>query len=89
MLKVGMIGAGFIAGFQARAMLQVRGVEVSGILKRRRADSLAGYCRDNGLGEAKIYGSVKELAEHADVLAICAPNTIRVELMEEIVEAVF
>ncbi|UCF99294.1 MAG: Gfo/Idh/MocA family oxidoreductase [Spirochaetaceae bacterium] len=88
MLQLGIIGAGFIAGFQTRAMLQVRGVEVAGILKRRRAEALARYCRDSGLGEAGIYGSVRELAEHTDVLAIYAPNTIRVELMEEIVEAV-
>jgi predicted dehydrogenase len=88
MLKVGMIGAGFIAGFQARAMLQVRGVEVAGLLKRRRAEDLARYCRDNGLGEAKVCATLRELAEQTDVLAIYAPNTIRVDLMEEIVEAV-
>jgi predicted dehydrogenase len=88
MLKLGIIGAGFIAGFQAQAMLQVRGVEVAGVLKRRRAEGFGRYCRDHGLGEAKIYGSVRELAEHVDVLALYAPNAVRVELMEEIVEAV-
>ena len=88
MLKVGMIGAGFISGFQARAMLQVRGVEVAGVLERRRAENLSRYCRENGLGEAKVYATVRELAEQTDVLAIYAPNTVRVELMEEIVEAV-
>ena len=53
-MKLGFIGAGFIARFQAVAVRQVRGLEIAGILKRRGAEALAGFCRDHRLG-AKIY----------------------------------
>jgi len=31
MLKIGMIGAGFVAGFHARALGSVRGAELAGV----------------------------------------------------------
>jgi predicted dehydrogenase len=87
-MKLGFIGAGFIARFQSVAIGQVRGLEIAGILKRRGADALAGYCRGRRLGDAKIYGSIAELARSVDVIAIYVPNYCRVEVMEEIAAAV-
>lgn len=87
-MKLGFIGAGFIARFQSIAISQVRGLEIAGILRRRGAESLAGYCREHRLGDATIYGSIAELAKHVDVVAIYVPNYCRVEVMEEIAAAV-
>jgi ornithine cyclodeaminase/alanine dehydrogenase-like protein (mu-crystallin family) len=36
-MKLGFIGAGFIARFQSVAIHQVRGLEIAGILNRRGA----------------------------------------------------
>ncbi len=87
-MKLGFIGAGFIARFQALAIHQVRGLEVAGILKRRGAEALAEFCGSHQLGEAKIYGSIAELAQHVDVLALYVPNYCRLEVMEEVAAAV-
>ena len=87
-MKLGFIGAGFIARFQAVAIHQVRGLEVAGILRRRGAEALADFCRSHQLGEAKIYGSIAELAQHVDVLALYVPNYCRLEVMEEVAAAV-
>ncbi|HEX4984990.1 MAG TPA: Gfo/Idh/MocA family oxidoreductase [Burkholderiales bacterium] len=87
-MKLGFIGAGFIAKFQAVAVRQVRGIEIAGILKRRGGEALAAFCRDNRLGEAKLYGSIAELAANVDVLALYVPNHCRVEVMEEVAAAV-
>ena len=87
-MKLGFIGAGFIARFQSVAISQVRGLEIAGLLRRRGAEALAGYCRDKRLGDAKIYDSIAELARNVDVIAIYVPNYCRVEVMEEIAAAV-
>lgn len=87
-MKLGFIGAGFIARFQAVAIHQVRGLEVAGILKRGGSEALAQFCRSHQLGEAKIYGSIAELAQHVDVLALYVPNYCRLEVMEEVAAAV-
>lgn len=87
-MKLGYIGAGFVAHFQAVAVHQVRGLEIAGILKRRGAQALAAFCRERYLGEAKIYDSIGEMAKQVDVIAIFVPNHMRVEVMEEVAAAV-
>jgi predicted dehydrogenase len=87
-MKLGFIGAGFIARFQSVAIRQVRGLEVAGILKRSGSEALAGFCRDNRLGEAKLYDTIAQLAQNVDVIALYVPNYCRVEVMEEVVAAV-
>ena len=87
-MKLGFIGAGFVARFQAVAVHQVRGLEIAGILKRRGAESLASFCRSNRLGDAIVYNSIAEMAKHVDVMAIYVPNYACVETMEEIAAAV-
>ena len=69
-MRLGFVGAGIIARFQAVAVRQVRGLEIAGILKRRGAEALAGFCREHRLGDAKIYASIGEFARNVDVIAI-------------------
>lgn len=87
-MRIGFIGAGFIARFQAAAIEQVRGVEIAGLLRRRGSEALAAACRSRGLGEARIYESVAELAGAVDAIAILVPNYCRIEVMEQIAAAV-
>lgn len=87
-MRLGFIGAGFVARFQAVAIQQVRGLEIAGILKRTGADALSSWCRQQRLGEAKVYDSIGELARNVDVIAIYAPNFARVAVMEQIHAAV-
>lgn len=87
-MKLGFIGAGFIARFQSVAIHQVRGLEIAGILNRRGAPALAQFCREQQLGEAHLYDTIGEMAKKVDVIAIYVPNYCRVEVMEEIAAAV-
>ena len=83
-MKVGFIGAGFVARFQAVAIEQVRGLEIAGMVRRRGSEALAAFCRGRGLGEATLYDSIGELVDRVDAIAILVPNFCRVEVMEQI-----
>ena len=87
-MRLGFIGAGFIARFHTVAIQQVRGLEIAGLLRRRGAEALAGICRERKLGEAKLFDSIGDMAKHVDVLALYVPNYARLEVMEQIVAAV-
>lgn len=87
-LRYGIIGGGFVSGFHLRALRQVRGIEVAGLVSRRAPEALSAYVRQHGLGAGKVYSSVTEMAPHVDVLAIFSPNYTRVKIMEEIAAAV-
>jgi len=56
--------------------------------RRRGSEALAASCRERGLGEARIYDSIGELAKRVEAIAIFVPNYCRIEVMEEIVAAV-
>ncbi|MFC1561554.1 Gfo/Idh/MocA family protein [candidate division KSB1 bacterium] len=89
-LRLGFIGAGFISTFQAAALEQVRGMELTGIYSRtgKRAERLAGLAGEKGIGDCKVCSSVEELCNNCDAVAIFAPNYVRVELVEQVIEAV-
>ncbi len=87
-LKLGMVGAGFVANFHARALMQVRGVEIAGISAKAKAEELAKMVQANRLGDGVVYPSVAEMAKHVDAIAVFTPNFTRVEIIEEIVDAV-
>ncbi|HEY5013541.1 MAG TPA: Gfo/Idh/MocA family oxidoreductase [Acidimicrobiia bacterium] len=87
-LRYGIIGGGFVSGFHLRALESVRGIEVAGITSRTPPEALAESARARGLGDARVFGSVREMAAHVDVVAIFAPNFCRVAVMEEIAAAV-
>jgi len=88
MLRYGIIGGGFITGFQLRALEQVRGVEVAGLVSRTPPEALATDAREHGLGDARVFGSIGEMVPHVDVVALFGPNFTRVSAMEQIAEAV-
>ena len=87
-LRYGIVGGGFVATFQCRALSEVRGVEVAGFVSKDPVDELAASVREQGLGEARVFASIKQMAPHVDVIAIFAPNFARIEIVEEIVDAV-
>jgi predicted dehydrogenase len=89
-LKVGFIGSGFIAKFQAVAIKQVRNMEVDGIfsIKPEEAKALSAFIKENNIGTGVIYSSIREMANKVDAIAIYAPNYVRIEMMEKIVDAV-
>jgi len=63
-LKLGMIGSGFVANFHARALMQVRGVEIAGVTSRTAANAerFSKMVREQGLGEGVVYSSIAEMA---------------------------
>ena len=87
-LRYGIIGGGFVSAFHLRALRQVRGVEVAGLVSRRPPEKLAATVREYGLGDGRVFKSIKEMVPHVDVVAIFAPNFARVAHVEEIVDAV-
>jgi predicted dehydrogenase len=87
-MKLGFIGAGFIARFQAAAIAQVRGLDIAGLLRRKASEALAQSVRSQGLGEAILYDSIADLARNVDVLALYVPNYCRIEVMEQVLAAV-
>ena len=82
-LRYGIVGGGFISGFQLRALRQVRGVEVAELVSRRPPEQLAAYVREHALGEGRVFRNIKEMAPHVDVVAIFAPNFARLEMVQE------
>jgi len=87
-LRYGIVGGGFVTAFHLRALRQVRGVEVAGLVSRRPPESLAEEVQRQGLGEGHIFGSVREMVPHVDVVAIFSPNDTRIAVVEELVDAV-
>lgn len=87
-LRYGIVGSGFVAQFHMRALESVRGVEVAGLTSRTPPLALAASARARGLGEARVFESVREMAANVDVIAIFNANSCRVSVMEEIGAAV-
>jgi predicted dehydrogenase len=87
-LRYGIVGGGFVARFHCRALAQVRGIEVVGFVSKDPLEELLAFARSLGLGEPKAFGSIREMVPHCDVIAIFAPNFARVEVVEELVDAV-
>jgi predicted dehydrogenase len=89
-LKLGIVGAGFITRFQARAIAQIRNMDIAGITSRTKAnaEAVAKDVREAGIGDAVVYDSVGEMANHVEAIAIYSPNFTRIEIMEQIVDAV-
>ncbi|UCF19479.1 MAG: Gfo/Idh/MocA family oxidoreductase, partial [Gemmatimonadota bacterium] len=91
-LGIGMIGGGFVSRFHIRSWTGVRDSDILGVVSRTkaRAEEAAALARQLGVGDAKVFGSVGEMVADPsiDALWICAPNFTRVEIMEEIADAV-
>ena len=87
-LRYGIIGGGFITGFQLRALTSVRGVEVAGLVSRTPPEQHARFVRQHELGAGTIYRSIAEMVPNVDVLAFFGPNFTRVAALEEAAQAV-
>jgi len=88
MLKIGMVGAGFVAKFHARALCSVRNAELAGVYALKGAEALAQWARQNGLGDTQVCDSIADLARAVDVVCVFAPNFARVTMIREIAAAV-
>lgn len=86
--KLGFIGAGFISKFQATAMQYVRDVALAGVYALKGSEELSAFAKSIGVGECKVYGSVKDLCDNVDAVCIFAPNFARIEIMQAIADAV-
>lgn len=87
-LRYGLVGGGFITQFHLRAFESVRGVEVAGLTSRTPPHELAASARARGLGEARVFDNVREMAHEVDVVALYNPNYSRVDTMEQLAAAV-
>ena len=87
-LKLGIIGAGFVANFHARALKQVRNMEVAGIYALAGAEKLSQFVQHNHLGAGTVYPSIAALAQNVEAIAVYIPNFARVDTVEQIVAAV-
>jgi len=87
-VRYGIIGGGFITSFQLEALRQVPGIEVAGFVSKDPLDQVVAYTRRHGLGEGRVFKSIREMVPQVDVVAIFAPNFARIEIVEEIADAV-
>jgi len=87
MLKIGMIGAGFVAGFHERALCSVRNVELAGVCAPIGAEALAKRAQVDGLGNTQVFKNIADLCAAVDIVCIFAPNFARLEIMRNIAKA--
>src|SRR5262249_12263180 len=87
-LRIGLIGAGFIARFHLQSLIGVRNVVVTGVYgpTAARREGLARLANDLELGPCKAFDSLAAMAASGavDALWILAPNFARLEHMREI-----
>jgi len=91
-LGIGFVGGGFITRFHIQSLIGVRNCEVIGVMSRTKesAEEASQLARTIGVGHTKVFDSVTSMIADPDIdaLWICAPNFTRIEIMEEIVEAI-
>jgi len=88
MLKIGMIGAGFVAEFHRKALESIRNIELAGVHALKGAEELAERARNAGLGNTKVYGSIEELCKNVDVVCLFIPNFVRLDALKSVVAAI-
>ncbi len=89
-IRLGIVGGGFVSRFHARALTQVRDVEITGIVSLTIdvAERFAAHARGLNLGETTAYRTIADMAPHVDAIALFAPNFARIGHVEEIADAV-
>lgn len=89
-LGVGFIGAGFITNFHLHSFVGVRDADALGIYSKDGAEDAAATARKLGVGDAVVFKTVADMVADPsiDAIWICAPNFTRIEIMEEIADAV-
>jgi predicted dehydrogenase len=87
-LRVGLIGTGFIAAFHLQSMVGVRNVTIGGVYSRsaERRTRIAEQARSLGLGPAHMFDSLESMlmSGEVDALWLLTPNDTRLEIMREI-----
>jgi predicted dehydrogenase len=87
-LRIGFVGAGFMAQFHLRSLLGVRNVVVAGVVSARetRRQIFAAQANADGLGPCVVYASLDAMLNSGEVDAvwIASPNYTRVAVMREI-----
>jgi predicted dehydrogenase len=87
-LRIGFIGAGFIAGFHLEALVGVRNALVTGMFSPRahRREAAAEKANALGLGPCRAFGSLEEMlaSGEIDALWLLGPNHSRLETMREV-----
>ncbi|TFI57329.1 Gfo/Idh/MocA family oxidoreductase [Sphingomonas parva] len=91
-LRIGFIGAGFIANFHLEALVAVRNVRVAGIFSPRaeRREAAAARAEALGLGPCRAFAGLEEMlgSGEIDALWILAPNHARLAAMRTIADLV-
>ena len=87
-LRIGFVGAGFIANFHLDALVAVRNVLVTGVYSpgAERRDALAEKARSLGLGPCRSFDSLEAMLTSGEIDAvwIANPNHTRLATMREI-----
>ncbi|MBK7979168.1 MAG: Gfo/Idh/MocA family oxidoreductase [Ignavibacteriae bacterium] len=91
-LGVGLIGTGFIGRFHIRSWVSVRDGDINGIFDKNinSANEAASLVKQLNVGDPKVHKSIADLVAdpNIDAIWILTPNFTRLEVMEEIVNAV-
>lgn len=91
-LGVGLIGGGFIGQFHIRSWVSVRHGDINGIVDKNveAANEAASLIKLLNVGNPKVFSSITEMVAdpNIDAIWILTPNFTRLEVMEEIVDAV-
>lgn len=87
MLKVGIIGAGFVANFHVRALESVRDVTVSAVYAPKGAPELQARARALGVGDPAICDSVADVCKRSDAVCLFLPNYARLDALKSILAA--
>ena len=92
-LGIGFIGGGFITRFHIQSLIAVRDVDVVGVMSRTKAsaEKSAALARTIGVGaDARAYDTITDMIADPDIdaLWVCSPNFTRIEIFEEIANAI-
>jgi len=87
-LRVGLVGAGFIARFHVQAFLSVRHVAIAGVYgpTASRRDAITREINALELGPCRAFASLEAMLTSGEIDAawILAPNDARLDIMREI-----
>ena len=91
-IGIGFVGGGFITKFHIQSLIGVRNCDVIGIMSRTTAsaEESAMLARTIGVGQATVFDNITKMVEDSRINAIwiCAPNFTRIEVIEEICDAI-
>src|ERR1700761_2627728 len=89
LLRVGLIGSGFIAAFHLQSMLGVRNLTIGGVYSRssERRTRIAEKANNLGRGPPPAFDSLEAMATsgEVDALWLLTPNATRLDILREIV----